>query len=173
MAMTFQDTYQEIKQVTSDYLGGHITRALAEQSLIDHLCRIDAADKRLELTKSQKNLLVLVAFQHLSLFQGSPGPNSLRNFFKRGSAMLNATSALVITGLDFSGLSLPEFKISNSLLIACNFDESDLRGGQFNKCQLQGCSFRRADLSNANFRDSAVYGCGFEDANTRNTKGLS
>lgn len=171
--MTFHDIYQEVKTITSDYLDGRITRALAAQTLIDHLCRIDAAAKRLELTKSEKNRLFLVALQHLTLFQRSPGPKSLRNFFKRESTLLNATPALVITGLDFSGLSLPDFEICNSLLIACNFDEADLRGARFIECQLQGCSFRRADLSSAGFRYSTLYGCGFEDANTRNAKGLA
>lgn len=171
--MTFHDIYQEVGQLTSDYLAGKTTRALGAPMLVAQLCRIDAAAKRRELTKSDKNRLFLLVLQHLSLLQRSPGPEALRNYFKRGSALLNATPALVITGLDFSGLSLPDFEIFNSLLIACNFDETDLRGARFNKCQLQGCSFRRADLSFADFRCSALCGCGFEDANTRNARGLA
>lgn len=171
--MTFNDIYQEVRQLTSDYIAGQATRALAAQLFVDQLCRIDAAARREEVTKSEKNRLFLLVLQHLSLLQRSPGANSLRNRLRRANLLLNSRAALIITGLDFSGLSLPEFNIAGTLLIACNFDEADLRGARFNKCQLQGCSFRRADLSNANFRYTTLYGCGFEDANTRSARGLS
>jgi uncharacterized protein YjbI with pentapeptide repeats len=170
--MNIQNLYQELKKITSDYVSGQATRALAAQMLVDQLCRIDVAAKSSEIAKSDKNRLFVLVLQHLSLVQRSPGTNSLRNQLKRGNLLLNSRPILVITGLDFSGLSLPEFNISNAMLIACNFDEADLRGAKIANCQLQGCSFRRADLSNADFRRSTLYGCGFEDANTRSAKGL-
>lgn len=171
--MNIQDFYQELKQIVSDYVQRQSTRALAAQMLIDALCRVDAAAKAGEITKSDKNRHFVLVLQHLSLVLRSPGTNSLRNRLLHGNLLLNSRPILVITGVDFSGLSLPEFNISNAMLIACNFDEADLRGAKVGGCQLQGCSFRRADLSNADFRRSTLYGCGFEDANTRNTKGLA
>lgn len=171
--MKTQDLYVDIKQIISDYKQGLISRALAAQMLLDVLHEIDCAAKEERITKSDKNRHFVLVLQHLSLVQRSPGANSVRNRLSRANLLFNSHPTLVMTGLDFSGLTLPELNLSNLMLIACNFDEADLRGAKVNKAQLQGCSFRRADMSDADFRRSTFYGCGFEDANTRNTKGLS
>jgi hypothetical protein len=164
--------FQELKQIVADYVKGESSRALAAQMLIDGLFRIDAAAKKGKISKSDKNRHFVLVLQHLSLLLRSPGTNSLRNRWGRGNLILHSRPVLVITGVDFSGLSLPDFNISNAMLIACNFDEANMRGTKIRYCQLQGCSFRRTDLSNADFRRSTLYGCDFEDANTRNAKGL-
>ncbi len=170
--MNIQNFYQELKQVVADYVQGQSTRVLTAQMLIDALCRIDGAAKAGEITKNDKNRHFVLVLQHLSLVLRSPGTNSLRNWFLRGNLLLNSSPILVITEVDFSGLTLPELNISNTMLIACNFDEADLRGAKINGCQLQRCSFERSDLSDADFRRSTLYECWFEDANTRNAKGL-
>lgn len=167
------DLYTSLKQIVSDYSQGIISRALAAQMLLDILHDIDRSAKSGCMSKSDKNRHFVLVIQHLSLVQRSSGTNALRNRLLRANLLLNSRPVLVITGLDFSGLTLPELNLSKVILIACNFDETDMRGAKMIDVQFQGCSFRRADLSDADFRRSTFYGCGFEDASTRNAKGLS
>lgn len=167
------DLYSDIKQIVSDYGHGLASRSLAAQMLLDILHNIDRSAKNGNIAKDDKNRHFILVLQHLSLVQRSPGTNTFRNRFSRANFLLNSRPILVITGLDFSGLTLPEFSLSKVTLIACNFDGTDMRGAKMNGVQFQGCSFRRADLSSVDFRGSTFYGCGFEDANTRNAKGIS
>lgn len=170
--MKKENFYSGLKQLISDFEQGTISRALAAHILLDSLHEIDHAARVGGISKIDKNRHFVLLLQHLSLLQRSPGINTLRNKFSRANLLLNSRPVLVITGLDFSGLTLPELAISKVILIACNFDETDMRGARLNDVQIQGCSFRRADLSDADFRRSSIYGCGFDDANTRNAKGI-
>lgn len=170
--MSTQQLYTDIRQVVRDFTQGTTSRALAGQQFVDLLHEVDQAARKGDLSKIDKNRHMVLLLQHLSLVLHSPGTNWYRKLLGRGNLMLNAPPVLVMTGLDFSALSLPRFDLSRVMLIACNFDESDLRGARFVNCQLQGCSFRRADLSGGDFRKTTLYGCGFEDANTRNVRGL-
>jgi uncharacterized protein YjbI with pentapeptide repeats len=171
--MTADELYSSVKQVSADYLQGVISRAFAAQQLVDALHRVDAAAKSGEFAKSEKNRHFVLLLQHLTVLMHRQTTDSLRSRFSRLSLYLTSQPILVMTGLDFSGLSLPSFEMRNAMLIACNFDGADLRGARIVSCQLQGCSFRRSDVSGADFRRSSLYGCGFEDANTRNAKGLA
>lgn len=170
--MKTQDLYSDIKEIVCDYKNGMITRSLATQMLLEFLHDIDDAAKNRNISMSDKNRYFVLLLQHLSLLQCSPGTSALRNRLVRANLLLNSRPVLVVIGLDFSGLTLPELTLSKMMLIACNFDESDIRGAKLNEVKFQGCSFRRADLSDADFRHSTFYGCGFENANTRNAKGL-
>ncbi len=171
--MKTHDLYCDLKQIVSDYAGGITSRSLAAQMLLDILHNIDRSAKSGSIAKDDKNRHFVLVLQHLSLVQKSPGTNTFWNRLSRANLLLNSRAVLVITGLDFSGLTLPEFNLSRVMLIACNFDGADMRGVKMNAVQFQGCSFRRADLSSGDFRGSTFYGCGFEDANTRNAKGIS
>ncbi len=174
--MSIENFHDELKRITCDFADFKSTRILTAQLLIEWLSRVDEAEKIGEITKSIKNRHFVLLLQHLSLVCRSPGPNFWMNRFKRGNLLFKSQPLLVISGVDFSGLILPEFNLINTILLACKFDEADLRksrfGGRYGYCQLFGCSFRRADLSYADFRRSSLYGCSFEDANTRNAKGI-
>ena len=171
--MKTQEIYSQVKEVILGYKNGNVSRALASQMLLDVLHEIDRASKNKVISKSDKNRHFILVLQHLSLLQRSPGTNSMWNKFSRTNILFNSRPTLVVTGIDFSGLTFPELSLNGVVLIACNFDEADMRGAKLNGSQFQGCSFRRADLSDADFRRSILYGCGFEDANLRNAKGVS
>ncbi len=170
--MNTKDVYSELKEITIEYIRGHATKALTAQMLVDTLYRIDAAAKTGDIAKSDKNRHFVLILQHLSLVLRSPGTRSPRNWVRPGNLLLNSRPTLVITGVDFSHLSLPEFNISTTLLINCNFDGSDLRAANFGDCQLRRCSFQHADLSDADFRRTTLYECGFESADARSAKGI-
>jgi uncharacterized protein YjbI with pentapeptide repeats len=171
--MKTQEIYIQVKEIILGYKNGIVSRALALQMLLDVLHEIDGAARNKVISKNDKNRYFILVLQHISLLQRSPGANSLRNKFTRANLLFNSRSTLLVTGIDFSGLTLPELSLSGIVLIACNFDEADMRGAKLNSSQFQGCSFRRADLSEADFRRSTLYGCGFEDANLKNAKGVS
>lgn len=169
--MKTTDLYCRMKLIISDYGQRLISRALAAQMLLDILYDIDRSAKSGNISKSDKNRHFVLVLQHLSLIQRSSGINTILNRLSRANLLLNSRPVLVATGLDFSGLALPEINLSKVTLVACSFDETDMRGAKMNDVQFQGCSFRRADLADADFRRSTFYGCGFEDANTKNVKG--
>jgi len=170
--MSIDNFHDELQRIVCDYANSKSTRTLTAQLMIEWLCRIDEAEKLGEITKIIKNRHFVLLLQHLSLVYRSPDPSFWMNKFKRGNLLFNSAPRLIISGVDFSGLILPNFNLINTTLIACKFDEADLRKSRYVNCELFGCSFRRADISNADFRLSAFHGCSFEDANTRNSKGL-
>lgn len=170
--MNTETFFEALRNIVSDYIKGQSTRILAAHMLVDALFRVGNATNSGAITRNEKNRLVVLVMQHLSLILRTEGVGAMRNFFQRSNLILNSRPTLVITGFDFSGLTLPDFSIVRTMFIACNFDEADLRGARVQVCQLQGCSFRRADLTNADFRRSVLYGCSFEDANIQNARGL-
>jgi uncharacterized protein YjbI with pentapeptide repeats len=173
--MSTNEFYSDLKAISCDFASGRTTKAMAASQIVEWLSRLDEAARGNQFSKAEKNRHFVLLLQHLSLICRSPGPSAWINRFQRGTLLLNAKPVVIISGVDFSGLILPELNLINTTLIACTFDGADLRksrfGGRYGHCTLLGCSFRRADLSFADFRRSSLYGCDFEGANTRSTKG--
>lgn len=170
--MNSGELFEYVKGILVDLGRSQISRPLAAQMLLDALHRIDLRAKDNSIGKAEKNRHFVLLSQHLSMLLRSPGHRSIRNRFQRGNLLLNSDPYLVVSGIDFSGLSLPNFYLSDTTIVSCTFRGADLRGAKLLRCELQGCSFGRSDLANADFRGSTLYGCEFEDANIRNAKGI-
>lgn len=79
-----------------------------------------------------------------------------------------------LTTKNLTHLNLLRSDFKDAEFLACNFDQSDLRGVSFIGAKIGLCSFKGSDIRGADFTDALIYGAFFEGAlYDKTTKGLS
>lgn len=157
--------FTRIRDIMIEHGNGTISRALASQQLLELLYALerDGAD----LPRSDKSRYVTLIIEHINQL------DTRRNWWQRlFSPIQRKSPPLMLSRLDFRGLTLPDFTLQRAILIGCSFDQTNMPRARFLACQLEACSFRVADLQRADFRNSQLIGCSFEDANLTDVRGF-
>jgi len=168
-----EHVFFKIKQIIVELSEGKTSKSIAISELCYLLTVVNLNGARGDLTSTHRNALFLSILNQIQKIQDAAtvlsktaSNRSISKFINKGDPVT------VINNLNFSSMSLPHVRFKDMHLIACNFDNSDLRNSLIVNCELQGCTFNDADLSHSKILRSKLLGCSMDGANVTGVKGL-
>ncbi len=171
--------YARINDISTLFSSGKYTKVLAVQRLLDLLYDINQLSNEVAFSKTAKSRYYLLIFNYI--YQIRSARFRIADFVRRRKTLaemllrklLMTDQMMYINDVDFSGMSLPNLRVSHALFKNCNFSNSIFQGLGASQCHFEDCNFSSANLKNMASNSCQFIQCRFDAVNLTNSDVVS